>query len=125
MTILHSTEARESWKAAAEKMREKISTIPGDVLSYSDAGCIARILSMFCEYAEEEDKRIAFERNLSANPRIIVEVNDGMVVRVSADRKVDVDVLDYDNYRETEDGSEEEDFYEDLMIEAAMLEKAW
>ena len=58
-------------------------------------------------------------------PRVIVEVNDGMVVRVSADRKVDVDVLDYDNYRATEDGSDEEDFYEDLMIEAAMLEKAW
>ena len=125
MTILHSAEARESWKNAAEKMCEKISAIPGNVLSYSDAGCISRILSMFCEYAEEEGKRVMFERNLSASPRIIVEVDGGAVVRVSADRKVDVDVLDYDNYRASEDGSEEEDFCEDLMIEASMLKKVW
>lgn len=58
-------------------------------------------------------------------PRVIVEVDGGMVQTVYADRKVDVDVLDYDNYRASDDESEEEDFYEDLMIETATLNKAW
>lgn len=55
-------------------------------------------------------------------PRIIVEVNGGMVQEVYSDRKVDVDVLDYDNYYSDD---ENEDFYEDLMIETATLKKAW
>ena len=45
-----------------------------------------------------------------------------MVQRVYADRKVDVDVLDYDNYYSDD---ENEGFYEDLMIETATLKKAW
>jgi hypothetical protein len=124
MTILHSTEARESWKNAAEKMREKIGTIPGDVLSYSDAGCIARILSMFCEYVQDEEKRVIFERNLPARPRVIVEVDSGMVQRVLSDRKVDVDVLDMDNYNNSED-EEEISAYEDMICEASLLQKVW
>lgn len=55
-------------------------------------------------------------------PRVIVEVNGGMVQTVYADRKVDVDVLDYDNYYSDD---ENEGFYEDLMIETATLKKAW
>ena len=46
----------------------------------------------------------------------------GDVQTVYADRKVDVDVLDYDNYYSDD---ENEGFYEDLMIETATLKKAW
>lgn len=57
-------------------------------------------------------------------PRIIVEVEGGMVQRVLSDRKVDVDVLDMDNYNNSED-EEEISAYEDMICEASLLQKVW
>ena len=124
--VLYSTEARESWKSLSAKMREKIAVIPGDVLSYNDAGAIGRILSMFDEYVDMEEKAASAARTMERErPRIIVEVEGGMVRSVHADREVDVDVLDYDNYYASADGSEEETFCEDLMCENGLLQKVW
>ena len=87
-----------------------------------------RLIDMFSDMnklcSADNDWTLSVSVN-EGTPRVIVEVDGGMVQRVYADRKVDVDVLDYDNYRASEDGSEEEDFYEDLMIETATLKKAW
>ena len=87
-----------------------------------------RLIDMFSDMnklcSADNDWTLSVSVN-DGTPRVIVEVNGGMVQTVYADRKVDVDVLDYDNYRASEDGSEEEDFYEDLMIETATLKKAW
>lgn len=57
-------------------------------------------------------------------PRIIVEVDGGMVQRVLSDRKVDVDVLDMDNYNISDD-EEEISAYEDMICEASLLQKVW
>lgn len=87
-----------------------------------------RLIDMFSDMNKLRSADNDWTLSVSVNegtPRVIVEVDGGMVQTVYADRKVDVDVLDYDNYRASEDGSEEEDFYEDLMIEVAMLKKAW
>lgn len=87
-----------------------------------------RLIDMFSDMnklcSADNDWTLSVSVN-EGTPRVIVEVDGGMVQTVYADRKVDVDVLDYDNYRASEDGSEEEDFYEDLMIETATLKKAW
>jgi len=87
-----------------------------------------RLIDMFSDMnklcSADNDWTLSVSVN-EGTPRVIVEVDGGVVQRVYADRKVDVDVLDYDNYRASDDGSEEEDFYEDLMIETATLKKAW
>lgn len=87
-----------------------------------------RLIDMFSDMnklcSADNDWTLSVSVN-EGTPRVIVEVDGGMVQTVYADRKVDVDVLDYDNYRASDDGSEEEDFYEDLMIETATLNKAW
>lgn len=87
-----------------------------------------RLIDMFTNMnklcSAENDWTLSVSVN-EGTPRVIVEVDGGMVQTVYADRKVDVDVLDYDNYRASDDESEEEDFYEDLMIETATLNKAW
>lgn len=87
-----------------------------------------RLIDMFSDMnkmcSADNDWTLSVSVN-EGTPRVIVEVDGGMVQTVYADRKVDVDVLDYDNYRASDDESEEEDFYEDLMIETAMLKKAW
>lgn len=87
-----------------------------------------RLIDMFSDMnklcSADNDWTLSVSVN-EGTPRVIVEVDGGMVQTVYADRKVDVDVLDYDNYRASDDGSEEEDFYEDLMIETATLKKAW
>ena len=87
-----------------------------------------RLIDMFTNMnklcSAENDWTLSVSVN-EGTPRVIVEVDGGMVQTVYADRKVDVDVLDYDNYRASDDESEEEDFYEDLMIETATLKKAW
>ena len=87
-----------------------------------------RLIDMFSDMnklcSADNDWTLSVSVN-EGTPRVIVEVDGGMVQAVYADRKVDVDVLDYDNYRASDDGSEEEDFYEDLMIETATLKKAW
>lgn len=57
-------------------------------------------------------------------PRVIVEVDGGMVQRVLADRKVDVDVLDMDNYNISDD-EEEISAYEDMICETSLLQKVW
>lgn len=84
-----------------------------------------RLIDMFCNMnkmcSAENDWTLSVSVN-EGTPRVVVEVNGGMVQTVYADRKVDVDVLDYDNYYS---GDENEDFYEDLMIETAMLKKVW
>jgi len=87
-----------------------------------------RLIDMFSDMnklcSADNDWTLSVSVN-EGTPRVIVEVDGGMVQTVYADRKVDVDVLDYDNYRASDDGSEEENFYEDLMIETATLKKAW
>ena len=87
-----------------------------------------RLIDMFSDMnklcSADNDWTLSVSVN-EGTPRVIVEVDGGMVQTVYADRKVDVDVLDYDNYRASDDGSEEEDFCEDLMIETATLKKAW
>ena len=87
-----------------------------------------RLIDMFSDMnklcSADNDWTLSVSVN-EGTPRVIVEVDGGMVQAVYADRKVDVDVLDYDNYRASDDESEEEDFYEDLMIETATLKKAW
>lgn len=84
-----------------------------------------RLIDMFSDMnklcSADNDWTLSVSVNEGA-PRVIVEVNGGMVQTVYADRKVDVDVLDYDNYY-SDNGNE--DFYEDLMIETATLKKAW
>ena len=84
-----------------------------------------RLIDMFSDMnkmcSADNDWTLSVSVN-EGTPRVIVEVNGGMVQTVYADRKVDVDVLDYDNYYS---GDENEDFYEDLMIETATLKKAW
>ena len=70
---------------------------------------------------------IPFREVLRVNedrPRILVEVEGGMVCMVSADREADVDVLDYDNYYSAND-EEEIAFCEDLMCEKGLLQKVW
>lgn len=87
-----------------------------------------RLIDMFSDMnklcSADNDWTLSVSVN-EGTPRVIVEVDGGVVQCVYADRKVDVDVLDYDNYRASDDGSEEEDFYEDLMIETSTLKKAW
>ena len=84
-----------------------------------------RLIDMFSDMnkmcSADNDWTLSVSVN-EGTPRVIVEVNGGMVQTVYTDRKVDVDVLDYDNYYS---GDENEDFYEDLMIETATLKKAW
>lgn len=84
-----------------------------------------RLIDMFSDMnklcSADNDWTLSVSVN-DGTPRVIVEVNGGMVQTVYADRKVDVDVLDYDNYYSDD---ENEDFYEDLMIETATLKKAW
>ena len=84
-----------------------------------------RLIDMFSDMnklcSADNDWTLSVSVN-EGTPRVIVEVNGGMVQTVYADRKVDVDVLDYDNYYSDD---ENEDFYEDLMIETATLKKAW
>lgn len=58
-------------------------------------------------------------------PRIIVEVEGGAVQAVYSDRKVDVDILDYDCYNDPICEKSDEEYYEDLMCEKSLLEKAW
>lgn len=73
---------------------------------------------------EENDYTLSVAVN-EDRPRIVVEVEGGMVRSVHADREADVDVLDYDNYYASADGSEEETFCEDLMCENGLLQKVW
>ena len=84
-----------------------------------------RLIDMFSDMnklcSADNDWTLSVSVN-EGTPRVIVEVNGGMVQTVYADRKVNVDVLDYDNYYSDD---ENEDFYEDLMIETATLKKAW
>lgn len=54
--ILYTTTARESFKASASKAREKISRIPGNVLSYGDARDIGNLLVLLEEYIDAEER---------------------------------------------------------------------
>ena len=58
-------------------------------------------------------------------PRIIVEVHGGMVQVVYADCDVDVDVLDYDNFYDSDCDEEASSAYEDLICEASLMQKVW
>lgn len=58
-------------------------------------------------------------------PRIIVEVEGGAVQAVYADCKADVDVLDYDNYMDDFTSAENDEYYEGLICEKSLLDKAW
>ena len=87
-----------------------------------------RLSDKLCELnrmcCEENDYTLSVEV-YEENPRVIVEVEGGMVRSVHADRKIDVDVLDMDNYYASDSGSEDESFCEELMCENGLLQRVW
>ena len=86
-----------------------------------------RLIDMFSDMnklcSADNDWTISVSVNEN-RPRIIVEVDGGMVQTVYADRKVDLDVLDMDNYN-ISDNEEEISAYEDMICEASLLQKVW
>lgn len=56
--IYYSKKARESAKEGIEKCMENVATIPGNVLSYTDASCIISYLSKLCDLIEKEERAV-------------------------------------------------------------------
>lgn len=94
------------------------------ILTDEDYG---RLIDMFSDMNKLCSADNNWTLSVSVNegtPRVIVEVDGGMVQRVMADRKVNVDVLDMDNYNISDD-EEEISAYEDMICEASLLQKVW
>lgn len=85
-----------------------------------------RLSDKLCELNRMCNEDNDYTLSVSVNedrPRIIVEVEGGNVQGVYSSAKVDVDVLDYDNYMIAEEDDAER--YEDLICEKSLLGRVW